>query len=183
MLRRLSLPLALPVAALAALALASSALAGGWAQVTVPNLPTDPPAGEETTIELNVLQHGVTAVSWPKITVIATDATSDATVAAQAKASGPEGHYTAKLTFPIEGEWTLSFVSPELVMQGEVTVSVGPAVVPAVVAAPSSAATAGFDVMPLALVLMLALFAAIAIAAVTMRSREGARAGRVTART
>lgn len=177
MLRRL---IALPLAALAALTLASTALAGGWAQVTVPTLPTDPPAGEETTIELNVLQHGVTAVSWPRITVIATNEATDEVTAAQAKASGPEGHYTAKLTFPGEGEWTISFVSPDLVMDGTATLSVGPllAAAPAV-----TAATSSFDVLPLALVLMLALFAVIAIAAVAMRSRDGARAARVTART
>jgi|SRR5687767_8368783 len=180
MLRRF---IALPLAALAVLAVASVALAGGWAQVTVPNLPTDPPAGEETTIELNVLQHGVTAVSWPQITVIATNEATDEVTAAQAKASGPEGHYTAKITFPSEGEWTISFVSPELVMEGTASLSVGPAIV----AAPApAAANSGLDLMALALVLVVALFAAIAITAVTMRSREGARAagaGRVTART
>ena len=181
MLRRL---LPLPLAALAALVLASTALAGGWAQVTVPDLPTDPPAGEETTIELNVLQHGVTAVSWPQITVIATNEATDEVAAAQAKASGPEGHYTAEITFPSEGEWTLSFVSQELVMEGTATLSVGPAIVAA--PAPAAANSSGIDLMPVALVLMLALFAAIAIAAVAMRSRDGARAagaGRVTART
>jgi hypothetical protein len=181
MLRRL---LPLPLAGLACLALASAALAGGWAQVTVPNLPTDPPAGEETTIELNVLQHGVTAVSWPQITVIATNEATDEVTAAQATASGPEGHYTETLTFPSEGEWTLSFVSPELVMDGTTTLSVGPAIVAAAPAA--AAASASYDLLPLALVLIVALFAAIAIAAVVMRSRDGARAARatrVTART
>jgi hypothetical protein len=180
MLRRLT---ALPLAALAALALASTVLAGNWAQVTVPNLPTDPPAGEETTIELNVLQHGVTAVSWPKITVIATNEATDDVVAAQAKASGPEGHYTATMTFPSEGEWTFSFTSPDLVMDGTATLNVNPALTAAPAAA---AASSGIDTMLVALALMLVLFAAIAIAAVTMRSRDGARAARqtrVTART
>ena len=178
MLRRL---LPLPLAALAALALASTALAGGWAQVTVPNPPADPPAGEETTIELNVLQHGVTPVSWPRITVIATNVATDETTAAQATASGPDGHYTAKLRFPSEGEWTISFVSPELQMDGTATLNVSPALVAAPAAA---AATSGVDMLPVALVLMVALFAAIAIAAAIMRSRDGARAAtRVTART
>jgi hypothetical protein len=180
MLRRL---LPLPLAALAALALASTALAGGWAQVTVPNPPGDPPAGEETTIELNVLQHGVTPVSWPRITVIATNEATGEATAAQAKASGPDGHYTAKLTFPSEGAWTIIFASPELQMDGTATLNVSPALL----AAPAvAAATSGIDMLPVALVLLVALFAAIAIAAVTMRSREGARAagaGRVTART
>lgn len=182
MLRRL---LPLPLAGLACLALASTALAGGWAQVTVPNLPTDPPAGEETTIELNVLQHGVTAVSWPQITVIATNEATEEVTAAQAKASGPEGHYTAKMTFPTEGAWTISFVSPDLVMDGTATLSVSPAIVAPVPAPAASTAdaSASFDLLPLALVLIVALFGAIAIAAVTMRSRDAARAGRVTART
>lgn len=171
------------LAALAALMLASTALAGGWAEVTVPNLPTDPPAGEETTIELNVLQHGVTPVSWPRITVIATNVATEEVTAAQAKASGPEGHYTAKITFPSEGEWTISFVSPELQMDGTATLSVSP---PIVTAPAATAATSGLDMLPIALLLMVALFVAIAIAAVAMRSRDSARqtqATRVTART
>jgi hypothetical protein len=178
MLRRL---LPLPLAALAVLTLAATALAGGWAQVTVPNPPADPPAGEATTIELNVLQHGVTAVSWPRITVIATNEATEEVTAAQAKASGPEGRYTATLTFPSEGEWTLSFVSPELQMDGTATLSVLPPIVPAV--APVTTAMPAFDVLPLVALAILALFVVIAVAAVVMRNREGARATQVTART
>jgi hypothetical protein len=104
-------------------------------------------------------------------------------VAAQAKASGPDGHYTAKFTLPSEGEWTISFTSPDLIMDGTATLSVARAIV----AAPPAANTAaGIDLVPIALVLMLVLFGAIAVAAVTLRNREGARAagaGRVTART
>jgi hypothetical protein len=176
MLRRL---LPLPLAVLAVLTVAATALAGGWAQVTVPNPPADPPAGEATTIELNVLQHGVTAVSWPRITVIATNEATEEVTAAQAKASGPEGHYTATLTFPSEGEWTLSFVSPELQMDGTATLSVLPPIVPAV----ATPAMPAFDVLPLVALAILALFVVIAVAAVVMRNREGARATQVTART
>lgn len=171
--------LALPFALLSSLAFASIALAGGWAQVTVPNLPTDPVAGEETTIELNVLQHGVTAVSWPRITVIATNEATDEVTAAQAKASGPEGHYSATLTFPSGGEWTISFLSPELQMEGTATLSV----LPSAASAASAASTPPFDPMPLAAIAIAALFVVIAIAAVIARSREGTRAARVTART
>jgi hypothetical protein len=178
MLRRL---IALPVAALAVLAIASIAVAGGWAQVTVPNLPADPPAGEETVIEITVMQHGVTAVSWPRITVVATNETTDEAVAVQAKASGPEGHYTATLTFPSDGEWALSFLSRDLIMEGSATLSVLPAIVP--VAATTTPATPAFDVMPLVALAILALFVLIAIAAVVMRSRDGARHAQVTART
>lgn len=178
MLRRL---IALPVTALAALAIASVAVAGGWAQVTVPKLPADPPAGEETTIEMTVLQHGVTAVSWPHITVIATNEATGEATAAVAKASGPEGHYTATLTFPTQGQWTLRFVSPELQMDGTAALSVLPPIVPA--AAPVTPATPASDVMPFVAFAIMALFVLIAVAAVVMRNREGARATQVTART
>ena len=176
MLRRL---LPLPLAALAALALASTVFAGGWAQVTVPDLPTDPPAGGETVIDLNVLQHGVTAVSWPRITVIATDEATGDVTAAQATASGPEGHYAATLTFPHAGNWTLSFVSPELQMDGTATLSVGPALAPPAAATPTAAPA--FDLMPWALLLIVGAIAIASLAAF-LRAREGAGVGRVLVR-
>ena len=40
--------LALPLALLASLALAASALAGGWATVTISDPPTEPTAGSTT---------------------------------------------------------------------------------------------------------------------------------------
>ena len=175
--------LALPLAAVATLALTAAALAGGWAQVSVTNGPIDPVAGEPTTIELSVLQHGVTPVSWPRLTILATDAASGDIVRVEAEAKGPAGSYTASLTLPSAGDWTLTFQSADLVMEGSFALSVAQA---AVAAAPAvTTAATGFNAMPLALV-MLALFLVIAIAAVTMRSREGARAAsaaRVTART
>ncbi|HUP83433.1 MAG TPA: hypothetical protein VM284_04495 [Candidatus Limnocylindria bacterium] len=154
MLRQLS---ALPLAAFAVLTFASLALAGGWAQVTVPNLPTDPPAGTGTTIDMTVLQHGATPVSWPRLTVVATDAVSGEAIFAQAAATGPEGHYTATLIFPNAGDWSLSFQSSDLVMEGTATVSVAPAAIPAVVSA-----TAGPAVDTTALAVALA---AVALAA------------------
>jgi hypothetical protein len=172
MLRRF---LPLPLAVLAALALASTAVAGGWAQVTVPNLPTDPPAGGETIIDLTVLQHGATPVSWPRLTVVATDA-SGAAIAAQAKASGPDGHYTATLTFPSAGEWTLSFLSPDLIMDGSATLNVAEAIVVA-----PAAATPALDWMPWALLLLVGAIAIASIAAF-LRARDGLGAGRVPVR-
>jgi hypothetical protein len=173
--------LALPLSVLVSLALASTALAGGWAQVNVTNGPIDPVAGEPTTIELSVLQHGVTPVSWPRLTVIATDAASGTVIRAEAEAKGPEGSYTASLTLPSAGDWTLTFQSADLVMEGSFALT---AIAAVAAAAPAAAATSasGFDAMPLVL-LVLAVFLAIVIAAVTMRSREGARDTRVSART
>lgn len=182
--RRLPVPLALPLAALAALGLASTALAGGWAQVTVPNLPADPPAGDETVIDLTVLQHGVTAVSWSRLTVVATNTATDEAIAAVAKATGPDGHYTATITFPSEGEWTLSFMSPDLIMDGTATLNVAAALVvapPAVRQATPTAGASAFDVVPWALLLVVGAIAIASLAAF-LRARDGVGAGRVPVR-
>src|SRR4051794_4806583 len=104
--------LALPIAMVACFTLAPVTVAGGWAQVTVKDVPTDPPAGGQTLINLNVLQHGVTPVSWPHLTVIATEATSGMVVRTQAQAEGAEGSYVATMVFPSAGEWALKFDSP-----------------------------------------------------------------------
>jgi hypothetical protein len=129
--------IALPLAVLASIAFAASVLAGGWATVTVSDPPAEPTAGSTTTLDLTVLQHGVTPVSWLAITVVATNAETGATVAGPAKASGATGHYTVSLTFPTEGSWTIAYASNDLLMEGGQEL----AVAPAVVAATSSVAT------------------------------------------
>ncbi|MEO6350319.1 MAG: hypothetical protein ABIP53_06680 [Candidatus Limnocylindrales bacterium] len=183
--------IALPFAVIASLILASIALAGGWAEVTVKDAPVDPPAGGQTLINLDVLQHGVTPVSWPNLTVIATDAATGAVVRTKAQAKGPEGSYVATVVFPSAGAWTLTFTSPELDMAESVAkLNVAPAAIaaaPAVVAAAQSVAVApaaaSFDVMTVVLVLLAALGAFAVLAGLLLR-REGASTGsRVTVRT
>ena len=121
----------------------------------------------------------MTAVSWPRITVVATDETTGDVTAAQAKASGPEGHYTATLTFPHEGSWTLVFVSPELQMDGTATLSVGPAIAPP--AATPTAAAPALELMPWALLLVVGALA-VAFLAAFLRARESLGSGRVPVR-
>ena len=178
MLHRLT---ALPLAVLASLALASAAFAGGWAQVTVMDAPTDPPAGGGTPIELSVLQHGVTPVSWPTLTVVATDATSGTVVRAEAEAKGAEGSYIATVVFPSAGEWTLTFESAELDMSGSAAVSVAP---PMVAAQPVAAATAAsnLDAAPL-LFLLIAAAVAVAVAGFALKGRRALGTRQVSVRT
>lgn len=182
--RRSVLP---PVAALfavvALLAAASTALAGGWAQVSAQTVPVDPPSGEETTISLKMLQHGVTPVSWPKLTVIATDKISGAVVAAQAVATGPEGSYVVKLTFPTAGDWTLSYSSPDLMMEGTAMMSVAAPVAAPAITTPAAQATqaAAFDVMPL--IAVLAFLVVLGVAWLTLRGRGTPADKRVSAGT
>jgi hypothetical protein len=171
--------IALPFALLACLCLATVALAGGWAQVTASDVPADPVAGEETTIGLNVHQHGVTPVSWPSLTVIATDAGSNTVVRTRARAEGPEGSYVATIVFPSAGEWTLSFDSAELGMDGSVSMTVAQ---PEAAAQTNAAATAAtFDALPL--LLLGAATIALAIAGLVLKSRAAYVATRVSART
>jgi hypothetical protein len=178
--------IALPLAALASLALATVAVAGGWAQVSARNVPVDPPAGQQTTIDLRVLQHGVTPVSWPRLTIIASDATSGAVVRTQALAKGTEGSYVATIVFPSEGEWTLAFESKDLVMQGSVTMQVAPPVAAAPAgggaAGQVAPAATGFDVMPLAFALLGAAVV-VAIGGLVLRSRGALRGTHLSPRT
>jgi hypothetical protein len=172
--------IALPLAVLAMFVATSVAVAGGWAQVKAENIPVDPPAGEATTINLNVLQHGVTPVSWPGLTVVATDATSGAVVRVAATASGPTGSYVARIVFPSAGQWTLAYDSADLDMEGKTTMRVAPPL--AAAGGAGAPAAQALDVLPLALAL-LAAFAVLAVAGLAVR-RRGAPAGtRVSART
>lgn len=182
--RSIALPAATLTAVLGLLLAATAALAGGWAQVTAKNVPVDPPAGQETTISLSMLQHGQTPVSWPRLTVIATEKGSGKVVSAQATASGPEGTYVAKLTFPTEGAWTLSFTSQDLIMEGSATVNVAPPV-----AAPAAPATGNqapaakaFDPM-LPLLAVLGVFAVLVVGVLVVRGRATPAGTQVSART
>ena len=136
--------LTVPLALLAVLVFAGAALAGGWASVTMADPPSDIPPGEETSVELTVLQHGKTPVDWPKITVVATNADSGAVVRSEAHpVSGKLGRYAVALTFPTAGEWEITYQSKELVMDGTASLNVTAAapVAAAVAAAPAIPAT------------------------------------------
>ena len=164
--------LAIPIALLAGLILSAGAVAGGWATVALTEAPSDPPAGAGTTVELDVRQHGETAVSWPKLTVVATnDATGDS-FSTPATPQGPTGHYVATLTFPTEGTWTLSFASADLIMEGTARLQVAAAVAP--VAAPSTPAAAAIDPVPFGLAALVAV-AVIAGVGIAIRGRHAGR--------
>jgi hypothetical protein len=131
--------IAFPSALAMAAVLAGAVVAGGWAQVTITDPPVDPPVGTGTTIGMQVMQHGVTPVSWPTLTVIATDKISGGSFRTEAKPEGPEGHYVATLVFPSAGAWALTFDSQDLAMDGFVNLEVGPAVAPVAPAAGEAA--------------------------------------------
>ncbi len=176
------------LAALASLAIASTAIAGGWAQVTAQNPPVDPPVGQETTINLEVLQHGETPVSWPDLSVIATNKATGDTVRVKAQAQGPAGSYVATITFPSAGAWTLTFDSTDLMMEGWVPLQIAAGVGAAPAGAgtqngaPAGQAGSGTDVSML-LVLLFALAVGFAVAGLGLLGRRSSTETPASART
>ncbi|HJS18912.1 MAG TPA: FixH family protein, partial [Anaerolineales bacterium] len=100
---RLSLALAL----LLSLLITLPALAGGWAVITLDELPSNVVAGEPLTIGFTVLQHGKTPMTGLEPTITA-NLFKDEEFVVIAEPEGKPGHYTATLTFPKEGDWQWS---------------------------------------------------------------------------
>ena len=93
----------------ALLALPLLASYGGWAAITVPDLPDYAVARQPLPLTFTVRQHGVTPLSGlqPRVAAVAGGVTTDAVVA-----PAPEpGQYTARLAFPDTGEWTVTIHS------------------------------------------------------------------------
>jgi hypothetical protein len=98
---------ALGLALLLAVVFAFPAFAGGWAVITLDELPSGVVAGEPLSIGFTVLQHGRTPMTdlYPTINA---KLSSTEIVSASAEPSGKPGHYAATLTFPKEGNWKWS---------------------------------------------------------------------------
>ncbi|MBI5842695.1 MAG: c-type cytochrome [Chloroflexi bacterium] len=91
-----------------ALTFTISALAGGWAIITLDELPGEVTAGEPLNIGFTVRQHGVTPLAGLTPTITAQLSGTKEVVRVSGKEEGEPGHYTATLTFPQSGEWTWS---------------------------------------------------------------------------
>lgn len=99
--------LAFGIALLVSLIFAVPAFAGGWAVITLDELPTDVVAGEPFTVGFTVLQHGKTPMNDLEPTITAS-LYKEQKFMVNAGPDGEPGHYTATLTFPKEGEWRWS---------------------------------------------------------------------------
>jgi hypothetical protein len=98
--KRLLIPLAL-----VALAVPSSALAGGWATAGL-SPPAGVGAGDTWNAEVNILQHGETPLSGVNPTVTIRNATSGEAKTFAARPTDEAGVYVAKVVFPSEGKWS-----------------------------------------------------------------------------
>lgn len=86
------------------LALASSAVAGGWATVGMSSTPEGVAPGKPWVVDMTVLQHGRTPLEGvnPSLTI----SNGDARRTFAAKATGKPGVYRVSVTFPSAGLWT-----------------------------------------------------------------------------
>jgi hypothetical protein len=156
--------IALVLAILAMLALASTALAGGWAVVTLDSLPREVRAGARFELGFMVLQHGKTPTNTnlngdplkPLLTATKQGEPA-ATFRAEARQQGQAGHYVVDLTFPSDGRWDWQIVLPTFYVQDSpngsnaaifAPISVLPAAVPAPAAATQQAAPASAAAAP-----------------------------------
>ena len=81
--------------------------AGGWAVITLDELPTNVKDGEEFTVGFVVLQHGKTPMTG-LTPIITASLNKDEQFTVIAKEDGKPGHYIAEVTFPKEGDWNWS---------------------------------------------------------------------------
>lgn len=92
-------------AALAALALAGTAAAGGWATVGLSSLPTDIDAGKSWNVQLTVLQHGQTPLAGAQPTLTIRNIDTGETKTFTATPTEQVGVYAVKVVFPTAGDW------------------------------------------------------------------------------
>jgi hypothetical protein len=99
--------IALALTLLMSLIIVVPAFAGGWAVITLDELPSNVIAGEPLTVGFTVLQHGITPMTdiQPTITAKLSDGEK---MVVPAEPKGEPGHYVATLTFPKEGNWEWS---------------------------------------------------------------------------
>lgn len=109
----------LALSLLAALALPLTALAGGWAVVSLDSLPAEPRAGQTLSLGLMVRQHGQTPVDSfygmgepikPYLTARNRD--TGESIRAEARKEGPVGHFVVEVTFPSAGTWEWAITPP-----------------------------------------------------------------------
>lgn len=175
-----SLSLVVAVVTLLVLTVAS-ALAGGWATVTLDDMPPEIHAGTSQQIHFRVWQHGQTPVhmldanSPVEPLLIATNPQTGERLEVMATPDEEVGRFTVEVAFPSEGEWTWQILPNPLMLEGELPpLTVLPAIA-AVPAAVEQTATESQPVSPALWVAVVALvLAAGAVALLAGRRAESA---------
>lgn len=148
---KISLVLALALA----LMLALPVLAGGWAVITLDELPAGVVAGEPFTVGFTVLQHGRTPMADLEPIIIARS--GDEKVTVFVKEEGKPGHYAVDMTLPSAGEWAWTIQAFSMEQKMPVLSVAAPAVSPAAEVQPVESATVSPILMIRALALAIGL--------------------------
>ncbi len=133
------------IALVLAFVLVPAAAAGGWAIVTVDQLPGEVHAGESLRLGFMVLQHGKTPINQVNPYVQAYNPETGETVRANAVQEGPVGHFVVEIVFPAVGTWEWEIVPAPFEGTQLEPLSVLPALVPQVAASPDQAVAFDFD--------------------------------------
>jgi mono/diheme cytochrome c family protein len=149
----------------------SQARAGGWAVISLENLPAGVRSGQSFTVRFTVLQHGVTPLSGlePMIEVENTATGTRLSFAAQSGTTA--GLYEASLTLPEAGEWAWSIAAFTMV-QPMPAISVKPG--PALPAGSPKPAASGNSPLPQLLVSLAAGLSAVILLAAAFGLRRSA---------
>jgi mono/diheme cytochrome c family protein len=109
MLKRFLKPFRIVVVLVAAVAafVGISVRAGGWATITVADLPDHFVAGQATTLSFTIRQHGVRLMDDLTPSLEAVNGTEKTTATVRREGA----NYHAKFTLPKPGEWTLTIKS------------------------------------------------------------------------
>jgi hypothetical protein len=159
------------VAMLAAMAIPTVAMAGGWAMASFDNVPAEFEAGSTYDLEYTILQHGQTPVDVGSSQVRFVDS-SGSVVEVDAVATGDPGRYAVSVTIPEAGSWQWSVTMGDF---GDH--EMGTVVVTEAVAAAAATGSVLRWLLPLALVLVLGMVAVqVADLAKTRRSARPIRA-------
>src|SRR3990170_3497594 len=90
---------------LALLFVVPSALAGGWAVVTLDELPAEVRQGESLRLGFMVRQHGQTATNQVKPYLEAHNTGTGEVFRVEGRQEGTVGHFVVEVTFPSAGSW------------------------------------------------------------------------------
>lgn len=85
----------------------SSAVAGGWAVVTIDAPLANVDVGQNISVGFMVLQHGETPLDGGAPVLTAIQAETGTTITATGVAEGKSGHYVATIAFSEPGRWKL----------------------------------------------------------------------------
>ncbi|MBM4194482.1 MAG: c-type cytochrome [Gemmatimonadetes bacterium] len=97
--------------ALAALAAVTAFSFGGWATISVEDVPESLRVGQPTTFRFTIRQHGIEPLEGLNPSLAIRSADGKSVVAAAASPDGAKGRYASTFTIPRSGDWRVTINS------------------------------------------------------------------------